>query len=133
MLGYESWARVDGTKTKAKPTISAADHSSRHCPRGTPRPRIAVRCRPSACRAQESARVVARVIAIVGADVGLARLVQHHHDHVAVLDSRQREIDRLLPGAVGCYHHDDLPHLRRKNARLRRGKQRWRIEDDDAI
>src|SRR6185312_7825553 len=78
-------------------------------------------------------RLVVRVVAIIGAHVGPACLVEYHHHDFAALDRCERLIHRVLRRGVGRHHHDDLPHVRREHACFGRGEQRRRIEDDDAV
>src|SRR6185503_2542540 len=46
-------------------------------------------------------RLVIGVVPVIGSNVCLVGLVQHHQHDLAALDRVQRKIDGMLPGAVG--------------------------------
>src|SRR5258708_6168299 len=51
------------------------------------------------------------IVAVIGARIGLGRLVQHRQDDRAGLDRRECGFQGAMRGSAGLDDQDDLPHM----------------------
>src|SRR4051812_2117649 len=73
------------------------------------------------------------VIAVIRPGFRLRRFIEERHDDRTGLDGREGGFDGCVGSFLRLHHHDDLPRAAGEHAGFRRGEERWRIENDNAI